>query len=325
MKRIVTFGFALLVVTLGALMLSCSKNPAGLADRSEDEAAIRAIVLADVDVFHEMGLDDGGAQPPEYEAGGLGKSSDYIEPVRYGRRGKFTLESVDIQFFGVPGEPDTLAVATITKTFTGTFVVVAKDTDSTTPEAFKVYEKPVRSTVIRKAKLQRVGYSENARRNWRIVEVSMSEGISEQATVSIPSMTIAAPRQEPIVVSDPLDFWLKRRDGLPCFAPGDTIKLYVAVTNSNHYPPAPGTTVLVHFGVDRWLQRARRPLNDEGIYPDLVAGDGVFSGCWVAKHEQGLRHMVIDAIDHGTIYDDVAPYNSVCWGLVYGKEGKGGW
>ncbi|MCR4440243.1 MAG: hypothetical protein QHJ34_15170 [bacterium] len=325
MNRRLTLGYGLVLAAVGAIMLSCSKNPAGLADRSEDEAAIRTLVLADVDIFHEMGLDDGGAQPPEYEAGGLPKSGDYIEPVRFGRRGKFTLESVDIQFSGVPGEPDTLAIATITKTFTGTFVVVARDTDSTTPETFKVYEKPVRSTVVRKAKLRRVGYSENARRNWRLVEVSMSEGVAEQATVSISSMALEAPGQQPIVVTAPLDFWLKRHDGLPCFAQGDTIKLYVAVTNSNNHPPAPGTTVLVHFGVDRGLQRARRPLNDEGIYPDQVAGDGVFSGYWVAKHEQGLRHMLIDAIDHGTIYDDVAPYNAVCWGMVYGREGRGGW
>ena len=310
---------------IAALTLSCDKNPTQAVDRSADEAAIRAILSADVDVFHELGLDDGGAQAPAYDATGLPKASDYIEPVRFGRRGKYTLESLNIDFFGVPGEPDTLAIATITKTFTGTFVVVARDTDSTTPEVFKVYEKPVRTTVVRKAKLRRVGYTDSPQRNWRLVAVTMSESVSEQATINVASLTIEAPGQEPIVVSDPLEYWMERQQGLPSFAHGDTVKVFVALTNSNRYPPEPGTTVLVHFGVDRWLQRARRPLNDQGLYPDAVAGDGVFSGFWVVKHGQGLRHAVVDVIDNGTIYDDAAPYNSVCWGMVYGREGNSSW
>ncbi|MGQ9560256.1 MAG: choice-of-anchor X domain-containing protein [Candidatus Oleimicrobiaceae bacterium] len=310
-------------VTLGlliALMSSCDKNPTQAVDRAADEAAIRAIIAADLDVFHELGIDDAGAQAPEYDATGLPKSGDYIEPVRYGRRGKYELESVDIQFSGVPGEPDTIAIATITKTFTGTFVVAAKDTDSTTPEAYKVYEKPVRTTVVRKALLRRVAYTDNPRRNWCLVAVTMSEGVSDQTTINVASLRVEASGQEPLVITDPLEYWRDRHQGLPVFAQGDTVKVYVALTNSNHYPPEPGTTVLVHFGVDRWWQRGRRPLNDNGVYPDMAAGDGVFSGSWVVGHGHGLRHLVIDAIDNGTIYDDRAPYNAVCWGMVYGRE-----
>ncbi len=317
-RHAVAFGTTLALLL--ALMSGCEKNPTQAVDRAADEAAIRALITADPDVFHELGIYDGGAQVPEYDATGMPKSGDYIEPVRYGRRGKYELESVDIQFSGEPGEPDTIAIATITKTFSGTFVVVARDTDSTTPEAYKVYEKPVRTNVVRKAMFRRVGYTDNPRRNWCLVAVTLSEGVSEQTTINVTSLTIEAPGQEPLVITDPLEHWMDRHQGLPVFAQGDTVKVYVTLTNSNHYPPEPGTTVLVHFGVDRGWQRGRRPLNDEGLYPDMVAGDGVFSGSWVVRHGHGLRHLVIDAIDNGTIYDDRAPYNAVCWGMVYGRE-----
>ncbi|MDZ7294891.1 MAG: hypothetical protein ONB14_05700 [candidate division KSB1 bacterium] len=303
-----------------ATIMSCDKNPAHVVDRSAEEEAIRTIVLGDVEVFHEMGLDDGGAQPPSYEVGATPKAGDYIEPVRYGRRGKFSLVSVDIEFEAAPGELDTLAIATVTKTFTGTFVVVAKDSENTPPQAYKVYEKPIETTVVRKAKLRRVAYTDNPLRNWRIVQVSMSQSQSVPTTIDIARVWIEPPGQEPLVIADPLSYWLPRHIGLPLFSAGDTVKVYVSLTNSNSFPPPPGTTVLVHFGVDRGLHRARHVLNDQGAYPDQVAGDGVFSGCWVAKHDQGLRHLLIDAIDNGTIYDDAAPYNSVQWGMVYGRR-----
>lgn len=320
MKARRTYLSLVAVPLLIATMMSCDKSPTEAVDRSAEEAAIRTLVLGDVEVFHERGLDDGGAQPPSYEAGATPKAGDYIEPVRYGRRGKYTLESVDITFEGAPGEPDSLAIATVTKTFTGTFVVVAKDTDSASPEAYKVYEKPFETTVVRRAKLRRVAFTDNPLRNWRIVQVTMSKAQSVPTTVNIVSLTVEAPGQSPLVITEPLDYWLPRHKGLPMFAPGDTVKVYVALTNSNTYPPPPGTTVLLHFGVDRGFHRARRPLNDQGLYPDQVAGDGVFSGSWVVKHDQGLRHLVIDAIDNGTIYDDTAPYNSVQWGMVYGRR-----
>ncbi len=320
MRTAVPFRGMAALLMAAAFMVSCDKNPTEAVDRSAEEAAIRTMVLGDVEVFHELGFVDGGAQPPEYEAGGMGKAGDYIEPVRYGRRGRYTLESVDIHFEGAPGELDTLAIATVTKTFAGTFVVVARDTSSTSPEAFKLYEKPFETTVVRKAKLRRVARSDNPLRNWRIVQVTMSEAQSRSTTIDLQSLTIQAPGQDPLVITEPLEYWLARYTGLPMFSPSDSVMVYVVVNNRNSYPPSPGTTVLMHCGVDRGMQKARRLLNDEGLYPDEVAGDGVFSGCWVVRHGQGLLHLVIDAIDHGTIYDDAAPYNSVQWGMLYGRR-----
>jgi hypothetical protein len=285
-----------------------------------DEAAIRALITNDPDVFHELGVDDDGAQNPEYNSFGTPKITEQINTVRFGRRGRFRLEAIDVEFFGAPQEPDTLAIATITRSFDGKFIVIEKDTEDLTPEDFLIYEKEMENTICRKAVFERTANTDDPVHKWRLKEVSMGQGFSDPTTITLAEITIEAPGIEPITVASPLDHFMDRQNGIPTFAPGDTVKVYATLTNTNQYPPEPGTTLLLHFAVNRRMRRARRPFNDEGIYPDQIAGDGIFSGFWIAQHRSGIYHAVVDAIDNGTIYDDTAPYNSLSWGTLYKVE-----
>ena len=309
---LVFFGIAAIIA-----VSSCDKNPASPDETATDDAAIRSLISNDPDIFHELGLDDDGAQTPEYSATGTPKAADQIATLRYGRRGSNRLEAIEIDFFGPPDGPDTMAIATIYRSFNGNFIVLAEDTDPSTPEDYKIYEKDMENSIVRKAKFRRIDFSNNPLNNWRLVEVSMSEGTSDPSTITFDEISIESPLMDPIVITSPLDHFLNRREEIPTFAPGDTVKVYATLHNTNNYPPEPGTTLLLHFGVDRWMRRARRPFNDEGIYPDRIAGDGVFSGYWVAQRRPGIYHAVVDAIDNGTIHDDVAPYDSYGWGTVY--------
>ncbi len=43
--------------------------------------------------------------------------------------------------------------------------------------------------------------------------------------------------------------------------------------------------------------------------------DGTFSGRWITGERGGPRHVVVDVLSEGTLYDDVAPYDNVAWGI----------
>ena len=312
----------LITLSIGVIFAAtnCDKNPADPDEMLTDVSAIETLVANDPDIFHEMGIDDNGAQSPSYSGSSIPKATDEINTIRFGRRGYNHLISIDIDFFGPPEGPDTMAIATITRSFDGKFIAVEKDTNQSTPEDFIIYEKDMVNGIVRKAKFRRINFTNNPLNNWKLVEVSMAEGQSDPTTISFDEVTIEAPNMEPIIITSPLDYFMNRREGIPTFSPGDTVKVYTTLNNINNYPPEPGTTLLLHFGVDRWMRRARRPFNDAGFYPDQIAGDGIFSGFWVAQHRPGIYHAVVDAIDNGTIYDDVAPYNSYGWGTVYKIE-----
>jgi hypothetical protein len=35
---------------------------------------------------------------------------------------------------------------------------------------------------------------------------------------------------------------------------------------------------------------------------------------------RGLRHFAVDALSHGTLYDDAAPYDANIWALIFSLE-----
>ncbi|MEZ5064561.1 MAG: hypothetical protein R3B81_07475 [bacterium] len=50
-------------------------------------------------------------------------------------------------------------------------------------------------------------------------------------------------------------------------------------------------------------------------------GDGTYSGTFFTNGRRGPRHLVVDVLSNGTLYDDVAPYDNVAWGIPYGLIG----
>jgi hypothetical protein len=45
--------------------------------------------------------------------------------------------------------------------------------------------------------------------------------------------------------------------------------------------------------------------------------DGTFSGTYFTTDRRGPRHLVVDVLSNGTLYDDTAPYDNVAWGFPY--------
>jgi hypothetical protein len=46
-------------------------------------------------------------------------------------------------------------------------------------------------------------------------------------------------------------------------------------------------------------------------------GDGTFTFTFTAGRFIGLRNFGVDALSHGTLFDDTAPYDSNAWILPY--------
>jgi hypothetical protein len=46
-------------------------------------------------------------------------------------------------------------------------------------------------------------------------------------------------------------------------------------------------------------------------------GDGTFSGGFMTGNTARARHIAIDVLSDGTLYDDQAPYDNVAWGIPY--------
>ena len=65
------------------------------------------------------------------------------------------------------------------------------------------------------------------------------------------------------------------------------------------------TDVLVLYA--RWGRMRMRP----------TAVPGQFEGRFLATRERGVRHLAVNALSHGTLYDDALPYDSKAWGIPF--------
>ncbi len=292
-----------------AAFLGCAKDPASVGVQG-DEDAIRELVEENVDYITAAGINDDGAQPVEYAIGEFAKVTELISPIRFGRKGKFKLERIDVQF-----PSDTLAIATIVHSFNGSFLILAKDTTDTVAYG-KLYKKEMENTVIRRAIFKKVANTDNPRRNWRMRRISGSVARSPETTLAFEWVKVNDSNGNEWIIEEPLQFILDL-EKIPVFTRRDTVKVFVKINNASPYALMPGETVMLRYRNDRGMHRARKSFNDEGIYPDEVAGDGIYSGMWVIRARRGIFHAFVDAIDNGTIYDDQLPYNSLIWGFPY--------
>ena len=289
--------------------VGCSKNPAELSD-NQLEDGLKAVVEDNMDYFTTDGLNDDGAQPVSYSTGGFLKPEAFIEPIKFGRKGFFTLESLNV----IKNE-DGLLEAVVVHSFDGNFFIVAKDTANPTSVG-TLYKKEMKNTVTRRALFKQIAHTKNRRKNWKLRGISGSELVSENCTITIDEVKIIASNGHSWTITNPMDFFTNIEE-IPTFQPKDSIEVYVTLQNTNDWAEKPGVTALLRYRNDRGMHRARKSFHDDGIAPDKVAGDGIYSGMWIIGHRRGVFHAFVDVIDNGTLYDDTAPYDSRAWGIPY--------
>jgi len=190
------------------------------------------------------------------------------------------------------GSPTTVVV-TIHKRLAGTFNVVARqDVPEGTPQEGRLVQKPLRDHWVRRILLRRIETAD-ARRRWRIAATSGVEVTSRAAETRVVSLRIQSGTLD-TTVTDPLALFRLRQ--VLRFQPDAQVVLTATTLRNDD--------VVVFY---RHGARSRFQNN----------GDNTYSATWTVAALTGVRHLGVNALSHGTLFDDVAPYDSQAWILPY--------
>jgi hypothetical protein len=317
MKRLSVCSALLLALAVGA---GCSsENPVaqGAGPTSADSYASAAGVQAEANAMpaEELEIDtyaDGEvakadiADPSFAIAVGGGASvSAEIDPLFWFR----LIRSHERRYVIEIENPDSLtrvAHVRVIDRLLGTFNVVTQpdSTDSGLVRGERIAKRladtSVRKAVFVRHKVVRDG-SEDAEdgfrdgwTRWRLRAVSGAEITSDDGTRVIESLRLQVGDRIDVTVTDPLE--LQRRSELVRL-PAET-PVHVTVETADP------TDVVVLYA--RWGRMRLRRMDD-----------GSFQGRFLTPSLGGLRHLAVNALSRGTLFDDEAPYDSKAWALPY--------
>ena len=217
-----------------------------------------------------------------------------INPLRFWRSITDVQTSFDTQF----GPPDstgrpTTALVTIHRHLTGSFNIVA---GSTTPmdTSRALIQKPLADDWTRKIALERLPDRFGpAITRWHLAGTSGVTVQSQGGVTQIKSLRIQSANMDTTIM-DPLELHRLRRI---FFVPeAGTVTLTATTGNASD--------IVLFYGHD---SRRRFASN----------GDGTFTFTFTADRFIGLRNFGVDALSHGTLFDDTAAYDSNAWIFPY--------
>ena len=316
----------------GSLFLAgCSKDdaivdplnqpPAGVTN---EQSAIQYYALADEFSSNtDVTMDDGELQPAEY--GLVGKIAADITPLRFGRIIRSITRNVELEY--EPG--DSIAVAKVTKDIYGVFKIrgIEGDGDTVTVEK-QFHDRSVKRVIFRRVNRD----AEHFWRNWIPVATSLVAGgtVEPNNNIAIQKIEVFLPNGDTIVVTDPLEHmlryrWARLMDGgmmdslhpdrppVPELLVDQQLSMRVTVLSAS----ADTDLVVLRFGSDVFHKRRARmhivseQANDDGTFTR------VYERMWTIHPVRGFFHAAVDAMTHGTVFDDTEPYSVSWWGVPY--------
>ena len=226
------------------------------------------------------------------DAGTLGAGSA-IRPLTFWRE----IRSVERKFEFAFGDTDltgrpTTAIVTAHRFMLGTFNILVGDevTEGSPPEAH-VIRKRLADHAVRRLLLKRVPVTDatSNRRPWRIVATSGVKITSRGAVTRIESLRIQSGPLD-TTITDPLAFFRLR--AMIKLDPLADVTLTATTLRSDD-------VLLLH-------QRDHRVRFQNN-------GDNTYSVTFRVPDRTGLHHVGVNALSNGTLFDDVAPYDSQSW------------
>lgn len=288
-----------LPLLLGLLVTGCSKQTTPIAPTAggaADPQAQVAAVLSDNPTL----VDEEVAEPTDQtdlawtsaEITAAAGADARIRPLTFWRtirdiERRFEFAFADTDSTGQP----TRAVVTVHKFFTGSFnILVADSVAEGEPPQSHVIHKPLHDHWVRRLLLRRVRVAEaGGRPLWRLVATSGVRITSRDATTHLQSLRIQSAGLD-TTVTDPLAFFRLR--AILKLQPGAAVTLTATTDRDDD-------VVLLYV-------RGRR-----GRFHNN--GDGTYTATFQAPDLTGVRHLGVDALSHGTLFDDTAPYDSQAW------------
>jgi len=327
---------ALSLLLVAASLAGCGKsNPVATNSTSS-----RAVMEAQVSHAVALGapvVEDGLMESADQTAIGASvagaQAAALIQPLHYWRHitdveRTFAFVFSDTDSTGMP----TRAVVTIHKKLAGTFNILFDATpgDSMLFDSVAVVKKPLHDFWERKVLLRRVpkmadddedenspmamnshpgdddehGGGDSSQVEWRIVGVSGVKVTSfDPANSSGDNLAFGSTKIQSLrlmsasgdtTITEPLDFFRLRHT--PAFISGDDVTI-TATTMTND-----DVVVLLRTGF-------RRRFHNNG--------DNTYTLTVHVEPEEGLHHFGVNALSHGTLFDDTAPYDSQAWILPF--------
>ena len=303
MRSTLRMPFALLL--LAGALAGCSKSTNPAAGSSSDDESQAMVAMTQDPAVVEDGVSD-SENATAMDAGDLERSGlAAIQPRNFWRRFRVRDRRFEFAFSDTDstGHP-TRAVVTIRTHLVGTFNVRAGDpgTDGTgLDSARNVIHKPLDEVRVRRVLLRRVpdalwvtdgsAGASDATPRWRVAAVSGVEVSSKDHQTDIVSVRLQQGTSLDTTITNVLAFIRLRN--LPRLVPDQDVTITVTTTHDDD-------VVALHHG-DR---RLRLHNNADATYTGAFPAGALL---------HGLRHLGLDAISHGTLFDDQAPYDSQRW------------
>ncbi len=224
-----------------------------------------------------------------------------IDPLTYWRRITDVQRAFEVAFADTDasGRPTTAVVA-LRKRLSGTFNILAGAPAEAglPPDTAFVVHKPLEDHWVRRVLLKRLPLAAGGTDPlWRIVATSGVQITAREAATRILRLRIQCASLD-TTITDPLAFHRLRR--ILRLAPESLVTL-TATTGAND-----DVVVLQH--ADRRLRFRNN-------------GDATYTGVWRSgPFAPGVRHFGVNALAHGTLFDDAAPYDSQSWLFPYVLE-----
>jgi hypothetical protein len=275
-----------------ALMAGClndsSSDSAMTSEDAQDERALEETVELDIPEY-------ASADIFVYGEDGTGAGRAAIEPLHWWRELENVDKTIQITINKPEGGPNTADVA-ITCDASGILHVLACADSTITP-----FRKEFKNTAVRSLYFERPGRPiVHPRRGWKLRALSGVLAESPGTTRQILSVRVQAGDVDETItnVTD-----LVRLGQILELPRGEEAIVTVDTGDA---------TDVVYLHVRR--HRMRFPLTNNG--------DGTFTGAYVTPEGRGVRHAVVDVLSHASLYDDVAPYDNVAWGIPYWIAGE---
>lgn len=297
-------GTALILPLLIALLTGCAQRgdltgpqTTGGTDAS-DQAEVASALAAEPSY-----VDDEVSQSPdqttlEAATAGAAEASPYaaesaIQPLGFWR----TIRSVERKFEFAFADTDstgrpTTAVVTVHRFMLGGFnILVGDPVPEGSPPESHVIHKPLADHAVRRVLLRRVRVEDptSDRRRWRVVATSGVRITSRDASTAIQSLRVQSGPLD-TTITEPLAFFRLRA----------MLKLDPLADVTLTATTARADDVVLLYMRDR---RARFHNN----------GDNTYSITFRVPDRTGLHHVGVNALSHGTLFDDEAPYDSQSW------------
>ncbi len=295
------------------LVVGCGKSTVNSPAPANDTPSLDQAEVASVVAIEPEVVEDGQFEGADLtnlgtdENPGATRALAAIQPRRFWRvitsaERRFEFAFADSDSTGRP----TTAIVTVHKSLAGHFNILTgvPGGDSTAIDsANRVVHKPLADHWVRRILLKRMPAADSAGREWRVVATSGVKVVARAATTGIASLRLQTAGVD-TTITNPLHFFHLRR--ILKLEPGTAVTLTVTTLKNDD------VVVMCRTGHRfRFHNNGDNTYTGSWLVPDLRTGPGPRPG----PGRPPIFHFGVNALSHGTLFDDQASYDSQAWVL----------